>query len=198
MKLPATSPNKHYVMTDGTDDISSPELDCSGLRDVDTFRRFQMAADYCFDYSDDSDDGGYDPSRECFVVGNAPVAPAPAQTLEGAVHSAHISTADSAAGARDPPNVVAAQGARLDELEDAQRQLDDERAQLHQQLGRDPNPTPACVRARDVKQHIINDDRDVVDGMPVFKGASQNLAVATILLRKIPEPATPQEKEMNK
>jgi hypothetical protein len=101
------------------------------------------------------------------------------------------------AGTWDPPN-VAAQWARLDELEDAQRLLDDEWAQLHQQLGHDPNPTPARVRARDVQQRIINDDRDVVDSTLVFKRASQNLAVAAVLLRKIPEPATPQEKEMHK
>jgi hypothetical protein len=76
--------------------------------------------------------------------------------------------------------------------------LDNEWAQLHQQLGQDPNPTPARVCARDVQQRIINDDRDVIDGMPVFKRASQNLAATAVLLRKIPEPATPQEKEMHK
>jgi hypothetical protein len=198
MKLPKTSLDEQYLVTDGTNDISGPEWDYSELRNADASRRFQASTDYCFSYSDDSDDGGYDPSRECFVV-NFSGAPAPelAHTPNGALHSAHSSMADSVAEAPVPPN-PGAQRAWLDELEEAQCQLDDERARLHQQLGQDPNPTPARVWAKDVRQRIINNDRDVVDGTPVFKRASQNLAVAVILLRKVAEPTTPQEKEMHK
>jgi len=29
---------------------------------------FQAAADYCLTYSDDSSEGDYDPTRECFMV----------------------------------------------------------------------------------------------------------------------------------
>ena len=39
--------------------------DFSGCGDPKTFMRFLEASNYCLGYSD-SDDGGYDPSRECF------------------------------------------------------------------------------------------------------------------------------------
>ena len=63
-------------------------LDFSGVRDLEAFLLFQAAADYCLTCSDDSSDGDYDPTRECFIVeleehdddapndaGNPPVAP---------------------------------------------------------------------------------------------------------------------------
>jgi hypothetical protein len=44
------------------------EWDFSGVLDPVMFQRFLDAADYWFDYSDDSSAGSYDPARECFVV----------------------------------------------------------------------------------------------------------------------------------
>ena len=42
--------------------------DYSGVRDPDTFRSFQLAAAYCLTCSEDSSEGDYDPTRECFMV----------------------------------------------------------------------------------------------------------------------------------
>ena len=42
--------------------------DYSGVRDLDAFRSFQLAAAYCLTCSEDSSEGDYDPTRECFMV----------------------------------------------------------------------------------------------------------------------------------
>jgi hypothetical protein len=44
------------------------EWDFSGVPDLVMFQWFLDAADYWFDYSDDSSTGSYDPAQECFVV----------------------------------------------------------------------------------------------------------------------------------
>jgi hypothetical protein len=44
------------------------EWDFSGMPDSVMFQRFLDAADYWFDYSDDSNAGSYYPACECFVV----------------------------------------------------------------------------------------------------------------------------------
>ena len=49
--------------TSGEDEWAG--ADFSGCGDPETFMRFLEASNYCLGYSD-SDDGGYDPSRECF------------------------------------------------------------------------------------------------------------------------------------
>ena len=46
----------------------NPEWDYSGIRDLEAFLSFQAAADYCLTCSDDSSEGDYDPTRECFVA----------------------------------------------------------------------------------------------------------------------------------
>ena len=56
-----------------TDDISFfmdnfTVEDYSGVRDPDAFRSFQLAAAYCLTCSEDSSEGDYDPTRECFMV----------------------------------------------------------------------------------------------------------------------------------
>ena len=42
--------------------------DYSGVRDPDAFRSFQLAAAYCLTCSEDSSEGDYDPTQECFMV----------------------------------------------------------------------------------------------------------------------------------
>ena len=42
--------------------------DYSGVCDPDTFRSFQLAAAYCLTCSEDSSEGAYDPTRECFMA----------------------------------------------------------------------------------------------------------------------------------
>ena len=42
--------------------------DYSGARDPDALRAFQLATAYCLTCSEDSSEGDFDPSRECFMV----------------------------------------------------------------------------------------------------------------------------------
>src|SRR6185312_14799267 len=49
-------------------DRVNPEWDYSGICDLGDFLSFQAAADYCLTCSDDSSEGDYDPTRECFVT----------------------------------------------------------------------------------------------------------------------------------
>jgi hypothetical protein len=46
----------------------NPEWDYSGIRDIGAFLSFQAAADYCLTCSNDSSEGGYDPTEECFIA----------------------------------------------------------------------------------------------------------------------------------
>lgn len=180
--------DERYPSSVATDSELGSEWDYCGLWDPDASRKFQAAVDY-FGYSDDSSVGGYDPSRECFVVAPS----APARTPKGAVGSADSFTTDGAAAAQDVPD-DAARRVRLDELEEAQRQLEDERANLHQWLGQEPNPTLARAHVRDVHRRIVNDTRDIIDDTLVFKRVSQNLTAAAMIFTMNLDPATPQKK----
>jgi len=75
--LIAMSPDDSYPETAGsiTDDINffmdnftTTKQDYSGVCDLNAFRSFQLAADYCLTCSEDSSEGDYDPTRECFMV----------------------------------------------------------------------------------------------------------------------------------
>jgi len=76
--LIASSPNDSYPETASsiTDDVNffmnnftaEEAEDYSGVRDPDAFRSFQLAAAYCLTCSEDSSEGDYDPTRECFMV----------------------------------------------------------------------------------------------------------------------------------
>ena len=76
--LVASSPDDSYPETASSiaDDISffmdnftaEEADDYSGVHDPDTFRSFQLAAAYCLTCSEDSSEGDYDPTRECFMV----------------------------------------------------------------------------------------------------------------------------------
>jgi hypothetical protein len=76
--LIASSPDDSYPETAGSiaDDINffmdnftvEEAKDYSGVRDLDAFRSFQLAAAYCLTCSEDSSKGDYDPTRECFMV----------------------------------------------------------------------------------------------------------------------------------
>jgi len=71
--LIASSPDDSYPdMADDInlfmDNLTALEWDYSGVRDLDAFRSFQLAATYCLTCSEDSNDGDYDPTRECFMV----------------------------------------------------------------------------------------------------------------------------------
>ena len=76
--LIASSPDDSYpeMASSIADDISffmnnftaKEADDYSGVRDPDAFRSFQLAAAYYLTCSEDSSEGDYDPTRECFMV----------------------------------------------------------------------------------------------------------------------------------
>ena len=75
--LITSSPDDSYPDTVGTiadninffmDNFTASEWDYSGVRDLDAFRSFQLMAAYCLTYSEDSSEGDYDATRECFMV----------------------------------------------------------------------------------------------------------------------------------
>ena len=71
--LIASTPDSSYP--DSADEGSVPmhnrvttEWDYYRIRDLRAFLSFQAASDYCLTCSDDSSEGDYGPSRECFVA----------------------------------------------------------------------------------------------------------------------------------
>jgi len=65
LDLIASPPVSSYPEDPTSGDDEWVGADFSGCGDPKTFMRFLEASNYCLGYSD-SDDGGYDPSRECF------------------------------------------------------------------------------------------------------------------------------------
>src|SRR6185503_9108631 len=76
--LVASSPDESYpeTATSIADDVNffmnnftaEKAEDCSGIRDPDALRSFQLATAYCLTCSEDSSEGDFDPSRECFMA----------------------------------------------------------------------------------------------------------------------------------
>ena len=71
--LIASTPDSSYP--DSSDGESIPvqgrmnsKWDYSGVRDLEAFLSFQAATDYCLACSDDSSEGDYDPTWECFIA----------------------------------------------------------------------------------------------------------------------------------
>jgi len=73
LDLIASPPISSYPEDPTSGDDEWAGADFSGCGDPETFMRFLEASNYCLGYSD-SDDGSYDPSRECFnlEVGGTP------------------------------------------------------------------------------------------------------------------------------
>ena len=166
-------------LTSGEDEWVGPDF--SGLGDPETFMRFLEASYYCLGYSD-SDDGGYDPSRECFnlkVEGAAPDAqggagpserrnmtPPPNMTPEG--HPRARGAVSALAEARRPD---------LEQLNELEARLKVECTLLRQQRETLEQDQPARgdgggarCRARDVNRRIVEDDEG--DNPLVFSIAS--------------------------
>jgi predicted acylesterase/phospholipase RssA len=82
--------------------------------------------------------------------------------------------------------------ARQHELEEARRGLEEECAQLEREImQRRAEGERARARACDVHWRIVEDD----DGLLQFARASQNIAAPAALLRRLPEPATAEERK---
>ena len=169
LDLIATPPISSYPEdpTSGEDEWAS--ADFSGLGDPEIFTRFLEARNFCLGYSN-SDEGDYDPSRECFnleVDGAAPdaqggvgpskrrnVTPPPNMTPEG--HPGASGAASDPAEARRPD---------LEQLDELEARLEEERTrlrQLRETLEQDQSAQGdggvARRRARDVNRRIVEDD----------------------------------------
>jgi len=106
--------------------------DYSGVYDPDALRSFQLATAYCLTCSEDSSEGDFDPSRECFMADladeqndNAPSngadGGADAQANQPVVPPAAPSTSSSAA-----------RQAQLAQLNELQAKLDEQRQQTQE------------------------------------------------------------------
>jgi len=197
--LIATSPGDSYLST-STDEASQedPEWDYLELRDYEAFVAFQAAADYCFDYSDDSSTGDHDPARECFVAAifepdtedNGPVTPRDPVGSAAPRQAAPPATGDAA--------LVQAQLIQVRELEAS---LEDERRQVRWlraalETGR-PGPSNFAQEvARTAQARIMADDHG--DDPLALARTSQKLIAAATLIRAMPVPSTPQGRNMRR
>ena len=136
LDLLASPPVSSYPEDPTSGDDEWAGVDFSGCGDPETFMRFLEASNYCLGYSD-SDDGSYDPSRECFNV-----------EVEGAPHNAQGGIGPSRQGnTTPPPNLTPgtdprARGAAsapagghcpdLEQLDELEARLEEERARLRQ------------------------------------------------------------------
>jgi hypothetical protein len=154
---------------------------------------------YCFAAPDsDSADDGYDPTHECFHIDGAIALDSEVEAAVGGRNATppHVEPP----GAWDEAQFLGAdQGAQLEQMQELQAMLDEERENLRllqQTLERErvtcARGGGAQERARDVNRRIIEDR---VGEPPVFNRASQNVAAAAMLLRNMPEPSTPEARQ---
>jgi hypothetical protein len=186
----------------GSEEEDGPDSgwDFSGLSNLSTMRDFMTACDYCLSgCSHDGhglDDEGCDPSRECFHV-----------DLGGRNEGNHLGMPEDddppePASRVDIPRELAVvpvpaggQDTQLEQIREMQAKLDEEAGQLVQlrqnieqeRAGR-ALAGEARHQARDVQRRIIDNARARLP--PASSGVGQNLAVAAILLRAMPEPST--------
>jgi hypothetical protein len=182
------------------DDDPDSGWDFSGLDNPSAMRDFMTACDYCLsDCSDSShslSDEDCGPSRECFHV-----------DLGGLDEGNHLGMPEDGDPPRLAPRVdilwelavvpvhAGGQDAQLEQIHEMQARLDEEAGQLVQLrqnirqewAGRAPAGEARHLAQDD--QHRIADDARV-RLPPASSGVGQNLAVAAILLRAMPEPST--------
>jgi hypothetical protein len=143
----------------------------------------------------DSADDSYDPTHECFHIDGAIASDSEAEAAIGGRNATppHVELP----GVRDEAQFLgAAQGAQLEQIQELQAKLDEERENMRllQQTLEWERATRARgegarERARDVNRRIIEDR---AGEPPVFNRASQNVIVAAMLLRNMPKPSTPE------
>jgi hypothetical protein len=182
------------------DDEPDSAWDFSGLDNPSAMRDFMTTCDYCLS---DCSDGGHSlddedcgPSHECFHV-----------DLGGLDEGNHLGMPEDGDPPRPAPHVdilrelavvpVPAGGrdTQLEQIREMQARLDEEAGQLVQLrqnmrqvwVGRAP-AEEARHLPQDVQHRIADDARARLP--PASSGVGQNLAVAAILLRAMPEPST--------
>jgi len=110
------------------ENFTDSEWDYSGIRNLDAFLSFRTAADYCLTCFEDSCEGDYDPTRECFMVeladGAIDDAPSDNENNEEPPPSnkAVVPAANPAASSSS-----AARQAQLAQLKELETRLDEER-----------------------------------------------------------------------
>jgi hypothetical protein len=165
------------------------------------FRRFLDATDYWFGCSDDSSTGSYDPARECCVViANDPAnATGAVGTGDGEVTPAPGIAPLQAAGPSTPAGAdVDAQLAQARELEaklaEEYRTVRLLRASMAEEASaRGERTRELGKQARD----RINADFNV-DNPDTPLRASQKLIAAATLLRAMPDPSTPEARNLHR
>jgi hypothetical protein len=199
-ELIATSSTDSYRDTDGEEyDYYRDALDWdySGLRDPNAVARFQAAATYYLTCSDDSSEGEYDPTRECFIV----VLPEGKDEGGGAGDNEVRNTVavTPPMGAPPPDAARATQLAQLRELEVKLNQEREQLLRLKATLKREragPSTQGAHVAGR-VARERINADADV-DEEPVMMRASHKLVMAATMIQAMPEPSTPEGRNLRR
>jgi hypothetical protein len=182
------------------DDEPDSGWDFSGLSNPSAMRDFMAACDYCLsDYSDGGhslDDEDCGPSRECFHV-----------DLGGLDESNHLGMSEDGDPPRPMPRVdilrelavvpvpAGGQDTQLEQIREMQAKLDEEAGQLvqlRQNIGQEWAGRAPAEEAlhlpQDVQHRIADDARARLP--PASSWVGQNLAVAAILLRAMPEPST--------
>jgi hypothetical protein len=203
--LIASTPDSSYL--DSTNEGSvpardrvNPEWDYSGIHDLGAFLSFQAAADYCLTCSDDSSEGEYDPTQECFVA----VLGEHDDDDDIAANVAHAATI--VAGATVAPGTstlanAAEQQAQLAQLKELEAKLDEECRQTQElrlalEQGRRGHGAGAREAARVARERIMAEGRE---GSPMgLPRASQKITAAALLIRAMPEPSTPEGRNLRK
>ena len=65
---PITTTPIHAHTDSSEEDEAWAGADFIGLRDLEAMRRFMVASDYCFGYSDSDDEDAHNPTHECFQI----------------------------------------------------------------------------------------------------------------------------------
>ena len=180
----------------------APEWDYSGLCDREAFLSFQAAADYCLTCSDDSSEGDYDPTHQCFVAEVGDLCDTDDDVVAAdAAHAATAAVGATAAVAPPIPTDAAEQQAQLAQLRELETKLDEERRQMQKlHLTLEQECAAHGTKARDagcVAQKLIMAEGR--EGSPLgLPRASQKITAAALLIRAMHEPSTPEGRNLRK
>ena len=158
---------------------------------------------YAAEPDPDSESDSYDPTRECYKIdGEVPTTDETQDAVAGG--RAPVAREDPRTPWNDGPVDPPAQddkAAQLAQLRELKAQLDEDRerlAQLERALERDqPHSHAEGVRgrAREVYRQIVGDE-EPEPPVSRFPRAGQNVVVATMLLRNMPEPSNSQARRI--
>jgi hypothetical protein len=188
----------------GSEEEDDPDVswDFSGLSDPSALCDFMSACNHCLSgCSDDGhslDDGGCDPTRECYHIDQEDHDRENHLGMPGSdgalAPTSHVGIPRELAVVQVP---TGGQDIQLEQLREMQAKLDEEegrlvqlRQNIEQELAGQALAGGARHRAQDVQRRIVDDARAMPP--PAFNGAGQSLATAAMLLRTMPEPSTPE------